>query len=104
MHVRSRHQLRDFRDLLLATEEWGQRRREIPGSLIGGNREVDILRQVRMDEDEDAFGALDVAQPHLAELLETCSRWQPVLRQLFHCLGQQDLPTPRHAEQPRQDG
>ena len=70
----------------------------MPGLLIGGNRQRDIPRQVRMDEHEDAFGALEVAQSHLAELLETCPRWQPILRQLLHGFGQQDLATSRHAE------
>src|SRR5918998_3504375 len=55
-----------------------------------------------MNEDEDAFRALDITEPHFAELLETGSRWQPILRELFHGLGKQDLPTPRHAEQARQ--
>ena len=60
------------------------------------------MRQVWMNEDEDAFGALDIAQPHLAELLQTRSRGQAILRQLLDCLGKQDLTTPCHAEQTRQ--
>src|SRR5215211_8138192 len=74
----------------------------MPGALIGGNRKVDVLRQVGMNEDEDAFSALDIAQPHLAELPQTRSRWQSILRKLLDSLGQQNLPTPRHSEQTSQ--
>jgi hypothetical protein len=55
-----------------------------------------------MDENEDALGSLQVAQLHLAKLLETGSRWQTILGELLHGLGQQDLTASRHAKQTRQ--
>jgi hypothetical protein len=102
MHVRRGHQFRDCRDFRFAAEEWGQRRWEMPGSLIGGDREVDIVRQIPMNENEDAFGALEVTEAHLADFLETPSRWQAILCQLLDGLGHQDLATTCHAEQTRQ--
>src|SRR5829696_7360004 len=98
MDVRSRNELRDSRDLLLAAKERGQRCGEVPRSLIGGNREINVPGQLGMDENEDALGPLQVPQLHLAKLLKTGARWQTILCQLLHGLCQQDLTASCHAE------
>src|SRR5215208_3414671 len=55
-----------------------------------------------VNEDDDEFGALQVAQPHLAELLKTGIWWQTILRQLLNGFSKQDLATACHAEQTSQ--
>src|SRR5215212_7996676 len=74
----------------------------MPRTLIGGNRVIGVPQQVSMDENEDAFGALQIAQSQLTELLQTAPRRQTILRQLLDGLSQQNLAASRHAEQTRQ--